>query len=132
MSQSRERSSDISPMTLVMVSNLTQKLSSQLKNLQPVKLLLILTQPLLHKLKPMLLPKEPSSLTIVSKVISFFSMVDSDADSITDSASVDVSLLAEDVDSDLALVLMAMHGLRLVITLNSPLLTPPMTSRSSL
>lgn len=122
-------------MTLEMVSNLIQKLSSQLLNFKLVKPLLIVLQPLLPKLKPMLVLKEPSSLTMVSLVISFSSMVDSDSaliDSMEDSVSVDVNLLVEDVDSDLASKVVPTDGLRLVITLNSPLLTLPMTSRFSL
>jgi hypothetical protein len=122
-------------MTLVMVSNLIQKLSSQLLNFKLVKPLLIVLQPLLPKLKPMPLLQETSSLTMVSLVISFSSMVDSDSaliDSMEDSVSVDVNLLVEDVDSDLASKVVPTDGLRLVITLNSPLLTLPMTSRFSL
>ena len=137
MSQLREKSLDISLMTLEMVSNPTQKLSSQLKNLKPVKLLLMLLQPLLPKLKPMLLPLEPLFLTI-SMEISFSSMLDiiiMDSVDIIIMDSVLINLLV-DMDSALVLVLVLVllttDGLRLVTTLNSPLLTPPMTSRSSL
>ena len=60
MFQSKEKLLDTSPMTLEMVSNQTQKLLSQLRNLLPVKLLLMLQQPLLPKLEPMLKERELS------------------------------------------------------------------------
>ena len=61
----------------------------------------MLLQPLLPKPRLMLLPREPSFLTI-STVISFLSMVlDTDSmHSMEDSVLLDVSFLVQDMDSD--------------------------------
>ena len=112
MSQSREKSPVSTPMTLVMVLNLSQKRSSLPKSLLIVRLQLMLPMPPL--LRPLLTPLLPLLL-----LETFFS-------------SEMASNLVDSKDSKDLDVVLTTDGLRSVTTLNLLLLTPLMTPTPTL
>ena len=118
-SQSREKSLVSTPMTLVMVSNLSQKRSFLPKSLPIVRLRLMLPKLILLKLllRPLLMPLLPLLLLETSLSSEML-------------ASLDLVILVK--DSELDSVVETTDGLRSVTTLNSPLLTLQMTPTPTL